>query len=926
MEQYSPMTSTARGEAIVFGGRIRARAGNGIVGAKVEILRRSTRNVLASSISIEGGCYRIRLLRESIDSQERALTIRALSGGGKLLVARSTPVPVDESIFVTDLVVPPERLKNFRPAAKILRRLKGSIIDPEFVANIESAIRLIVPEGEAEYERLTRVSRTVVPPLARFDSVLQDSWDVLEGDLDAAQRLRRALTFLANVARDHSARISAPQSARHEGEFVMRDLAYRAMPATPVPDIDEIPLRPPVCPMPTDRLVPIMAATLRIASDADDGAVLMDGLEAGLGGLSSFESLTGLAGRTLSTGDTAPLRDELTRLGIESGLDTSPGPGNGSDWPFPTPEPSPPQTLEPCGRWRRECFRNLAEDWRLQGGIRGPRLGPVYRITSVTPSDACPGDTVTIAGIGFGSIPGQVSFPHQDGDSSITVDPVAGTWTDTSVSAVVPAEAGSGTIRLVIQEGLVWTCEGPLPVYGQGTGIAFGGGATYVSSVTINGSSAGAVIAPGAQFTVAWKASPGSRTVLIVVNETSTNRILFGDLMPASGTMMLAAPAPPSLTSRGQIRASVFARPPDMDRPTCGEGHNRQAVADIDVATKSLKIEGVEITQGIQVFSLQGARNTLTTIENKDTIVRVYVAVDTGSSFRSTVTDITGALSVGGTWLFPINGITPDNPQGGNPFITARAAVDIDRKQTNHTLNFRIPAALANGVWTLRILVWGPGRLATRLSASESMSWPWQPKVPLQLRFVRVQDDRPAPGGGSGTLPTEAQARYTLQRAFDLLPSPSTNIAPAWHDIHVFTQGDPGTLVAELTTVRRAPDPATGTPDPSGWMGLIHPWIGGLAVGTVATAPTYENRDRQGGFRICAAHEITHWRAGGCHTDGQAQACAGHSGSIEIPEVVFDPYWNEAVFPALSYFEGIVNFAERHWIPPAVWNFLRGVL
>ena len=919
------MTSTALGEAIVFGGRIRARAGNGIVGAKVEILRRSTRNVLASSISIEGGCYRIRLLRGSIDSQERALTIRALSGGGKLLVARSTPVPVDESIFVTDLVVPPERLKNFRPAAKILRRLKGSIIDPESVANIESAIRLIVPEGEAEYERLTRVSRTVVPPLARFDSVLQDSWDVLEGDLDAAQRLRRALTFLANVARDHSVRISAPQSARHEGEFMMRGLAYRAMPATPVPDIDEIPLRPPVCPVPTDRLVPIMAATLRIASDADDGAVLMDGLEAGLGGLSSFESLTSLAGRTLSTGDTAPLRDELTRLGIESGLDTSPGPGNGSDWPFPPPEPSPPQTLEPCGRWRRECFRNLAEDWRLQGGIRGPRLGPVYRITSVTPSDACPGDTVTIAGIGFGSIPGQVSFPHQDGDSSITVDPVAGTWTDTSVSAVVPAEAGSGTIRLVIQEGLVWTCEGPLPVYGQGTGIAFGGGATYVSSVTINGSSAGAVIAPGAQFTVAWKASPGSRTVLIVVNETSTNRILFEDFMPASGTMMLAAPA---LTSRGQIRASVFARP-DINRPTCGEGHNRQAVADIDVATKSLKIEGVEITQGIQVFSLQGVRNTLTTIENKDTIVRVYVAVDTGSSFRSTVTDITGALSVGGTWLFPINGITPDNPQGGNPFITARAAVDIDRKQTNHTLNFRIPAALANGVWTLRILVWGPGRLATRLSASESMSWPWQPKVPLQLRFVRVQDNRPAASGGTGTLPTEAQARYTLQRAFDLLPSATTNIAPAWHDIHVFSQGDIRTLVQDLITVRQQPDPATGTPDLTGWIGLTHPlitsWIWGLTANTVSATPTYEDRSgHQGPFRFVAAHEITHFRAGSCHTDGNPCSPPWHSGPTPIPEVIFDPYWNEAVHPADSYFNSVGPASG--WIAPDAWEFLRRTL
>src|SRR5262249_1071744 len=156
---YAPMDSTARGEAIVFAGRIRARAGSGIVGSKIEILSR-TRNVLASSISIEGGSYRIRLSRGWIDSRERALTIRDLTGSGKLLVGRSMRVPAHESIFVADLVVPPKRRKYFRPAAKFLRRLKGSIIDPEAVSTIESAIRSIVPEGK-EYERLARVTRTM---------------------------------------------------------------------------------------------------------------------------------------------------------------------------------------------------------------------------------------------------------------------------------------------------------------------------------------------------------------------------------------------------------------------------------------------------------------------------------------------------------------------------------------------------------------------------------------------------------------------------------------------------------------------------------------------------------------------------------------------------------------------------------------------
>ena len=103
------MTSLDRGDAILFGGRITARAGNGIAGATIEILSRNTRTVLGSTISIEGGSYRIRVVRASIGSRERALTIRALSGDGQILVTRSMPLPAgDES--VTDLVVSPDRL------------------------------------------------------------------------------------------------------------------------------------------------------------------------------------------------------------------------------------------------------------------------------------------------------------------------------------------------------------------------------------------------------------------------------------------------------------------------------------------------------------------------------------------------------------------------------------------------------------------------------------------------------------------------------------------------------------------------------------------------------------------------------------------------------------------------------------------------
>ena len=917
------MTTLDRGDAILFGGRITARAGNGIAGATIEILSRNTRTVLGSTISIEGGSYRIRVVRASIGSRERALTIRALSGDGQILVTRSMPLPAgDES--VTDLVVSPDRLKNFRPAAEFLPRHTDSIMNPESLARMESAIRLITPEGGGEHERLARVSRRALPPLARFDSVLQDSWNVLEGDLDAARRLRRALTFLANAGRADSPRISAPPSAR-EGEFGLRDFAHRAMPTAPLADINEIAFRPDICPAPTARLLPIMAATLRIATGPEDAAMLLDGLDIGLRGLNSFEFLTKLGEAALASGNTAPFADELTRLTVEFGQGGDSDLRDGIDWPFPPPGPPPPQPLEPCGRWTRECFGNLVEDWRLQAGIGRLDLGPVYDITSVTPSDACPGETVVIAGIGFGSIPGQVVFPHQDGVSTITVDPVVGTWTNTSVSAVVPAEAGSGTLRLLIQDGLVTTCEGPLPVFRQGTGGAFVGGIPFVSSVTINGKQTGAVVAPDSQFTVTWNASPSNAQVSVFVFESLPNNafpkvLLWNAFMPANGTLPLRTSP---RTSRGELHAEIWA---PVQR--CGGPSIVEAVAAIDVPA-TLKIEGIEVTQGIQVFSLTGPRNTLSTIEDKDTIVRVYVSADTGSSFRpNPIPGVTGSLLIDGTPLYPINGITPNNPGAGNPFITARAAADIDRTQTDHTLNFRIPAVLAKGTKTLVIGVGSLGPPATRLSTTALMPWTWTKIPPLTVRFVLVQDARPSPG--PGLFPSESQVRYTLQRAFDLLPSPASNIAPAWHAAHIVTGATNAAVLDDIRTLaffRALPDPATGTQDKSGWIGLTLASIFtgpglGATVGLASTAPIYIDQDHQGPFRIVAAHEITHWLMGPCHTDDSVSPCAGSTASNPVGQVIFDPYWNEAVSGTLSYFQSIPSGLARHWIRPVDWDRL----
>jgi hypothetical protein len=42
-----------------------------------------------------------------------------------------------------------------------------------------------------------------------------------------------------------------------------------------------------------------------------------------------------------------------------------------------------------------------------------------------------------------------------------------------------------------------------------------------------------------------------------------------------------------------------------------------------------------------------------------------------------------------------------------------------------------------------------------------------------------------------------------------------------------------------------------------------------------------------------------------------------------LGEVVFDPYWNQAVFPATDLMMSFGVFGFRYWISPALWDFLR---
>src|SRR4029453_3823340 len=374
----------------------------------------------------------------------------------------------------------------------------------------------------------------------------------------------------------------------------------------------------------------------------------------------------------------------------------------------------------------------------------------------------------------------------------------------------------------------------------------FQGTVPEIDSFTANGVE-DLVVEPGTALTLAWTVR---NAATIRVHRTGTGGASLDVLNPAGNT-----------TALGPFTETT---PVDAEYELVATNRCGQITARVKIRLRKwpkLTIEGMEVTQGIQVFWRPGvAWNSLATVAGKDTIVRVYMSVAMGGFMGDQLPQVTGTLNVGGTILYPINGTSPTGG-AANPFITAKAKASINRTQTNDTLNFRIPAALATGTQTLFADVRAPAVATAPIGvevvpkASMSLNWSWTNEPALRVGYVRIRDNPPRPRG-AGPIPTGADADFTVRRAFDLLPSPPTDIGAAWRDPWATMQrfetstGLPA-LVADLTDEHEcsawewlwAWTGATECPDDDNarWIGLTLPFNRGRSPipGTTLVAAAY---------------------------------------------------------------------------------------
>jgi IPT/TIG domain len=325
-----------------------------------------------------------------------------------------------------------------------------------------------------------------------------------------------------------------------------------------------------------------------------------------------------------------------------------------------------------------------------------------YTIASITPNSACPNQTVTINGSGFGSQPQTVRFPTIGGSAEGQI----ASWSDGQIQVVVPAGATCGDIVLVIPAGQVTSCGNPaIDVTKPGSGTPyFDGGIPHIHRFAGNAREAWLRVDPSSTIEFTWKVCPSTAAVRLTVTARETGAVLEDQVgLAADARLSVAVPA---FTSRRTLDCVLEVSGPCQPSPA------RKTLV-VDVLPKpNVRIEGTEVTQGIQRFWRQGITpNSVSTVAGKDTIVRVYVSADMGGFNNDEVPGIYGVLSVGTYDLYPINGITPTNPSGALPSHTARKVTAINRNNVNHTINFRIPAALCWGTKSLfcYLIVPGPG-------------------------------------------------------------------------------------------------------------------------------------------------------------------------------------------------------------------------
>ncbi len=765
------MSSIAR-----FTGRVRMQSGAFAYGCRVRLRLPAANVVVAETWTSSRGEFVLGMPPGRMaagDVETAGIVLDVVDGTGAVLASENVVARPGESTHL-ELTGKGRTGVTLPVALPLLRTHSGSMVRPEALAVIDAALALLAAPGSDAHAQYARAARGSLPPTGHVEELLELAWASLDGDPRAIADLREVLAVqAATVRRDAPMPVSTPfveDDDRRRPKVAYgqpRDVAPKGPVLEPVTttgrllgvrgpsptDTQEERHRDELeTAVPTDRLMPLLVATVRVANNSGERVAFFDGLHTLLSGLSTVDRLHRAALEVLQYRRIAPMRALLALLLADV--------ADASDLPLARSAGTHSAGADPL-------LPSLVDPWweRLQLGVRETgqalrnRDGSGYRIERIEPEMPQAGDTVVITGSGFGNAGGEVVFP-----GAPPVDGAA--WSDTRIQVTVPEGAQPGLLSLRILESVVRVRRRIVEVYQDGTPLPFEGGRPQIRSILVDGHGAGSWVPPGDPVAVSWTAVAGRHgqvglQVRLRTSATGAEIILFDeDGLPPSGSRILAIP---DVYLEHLLVVRVRA-----------EAGNAQSSREVNfpVAIEPrLKVEGLEVTQGVQRAPWDAAGGIVPTVTHRDTFVRAYISSDR-DGFQDDRTRVTMAtLRVADHALSPWTLETGDVPKA---FQAGRASA-IDRARRDDAITFRIPAAWCSDTRELHLEVSAEGSPPRTPTAEARVTWTWTPARAIAVRVVRLLSP-------SGEGPTLAEALTTVRLALDLLPTTAEDVGPAWLD------------------------------------------------------------------------------------------------------------------------------------------------
>jgi hypothetical protein len=577
-----------------------------------------------------------------------------------------------------------------------------------------------------------------------------------------------------------------------------------------------------------DALLRLVAGVVRAANQPSEAVSMLDALGQLLQPLFVLE-LAAAAAERARVGSGELLQTLVTAQLAPKWRGAIAGPANPTVLRDPALVTKPDFTTDrvpfDLSSWSHSTITSPVDKWGSAWGCIGgthlsmsqiDRFGSRYHIDSISPLDACAGQTLTIRGTDFGPA-GRVSFESPDikdpafklgdNDPAVLIGVTPKSWTATKIEVVVPEWATAGDVHLDAFTRHENPCT-TIDVFRLGNSVLFQGGLAKVYQVSIGGvnvdltSTTPRNLTPGDAVALTWHSSGGPTTRIKIQLIDDRNTVIWERNGLPGGFGGVVLPIPDLEPKEPRDGTLVFTA-------TSNCGATRPLVLPVWLSVPPrLTIPYVEVTQGVQgdLGEVLAGRG-MPTVAFKDTAVRVHLNCDRGGWFSNKLSRITGSLLVDGRRLAPTNVRVLIPPDRG--FASVRGLSDPGI--TNDTLNFTIPAAwLTPGAHTLTVKLVCDDK-SGRIEVGQTSSWTWVEKKAFRVRAIYM-----------ALYGSDAFMLDYARQALDYLPTPLTDIgiaAPRWfsHTYNLYDEDQWNDLADDLEDAWDDADEESGVR----WLGII---------------------------------------------------------------------------------------------------------